>query len=410
MTITHQLQELTGVFARERWRPDSVDDDYVIASLECGTVVLGKAPRGELIPGLTYRLFGKWDESRRDPRTGKTEKQFRFQQFAKSEPHSRFGLVNYLRRYAPGIGPGIAGKLFDALGTDAVKILRTDPARAAAAINNGRVWLPLDKAQTAAEELKGLAATEDTKIELVNLFAGRGFPYQLPTTCIRKWGVLATRRILRDPFCLLVEDFGGCGFARCDRLYCDLGLPLHRTKRQMLCVWHAIREDNAGHTWHAIQQLRAVLGQKVSGVATNLARAVKLGVRSGWLAFYRDPAGQVWIADGEKAEAELKLSEKLRVMLRGPDELPRFSEALPGECDETDVARDEGRGARGEDEEDAKADPAVERPEIELLARLGRETGICQFCGRTLLKEESRRRGYGPICAAKHSLPWGDES
>jgi hypothetical protein len=38
----------------------------------------------------------------------------------------------------------------------------------------------------------------------------------------------------------------------------------------------------------------------------------------------------------------------------------------------------------------------------------GRETGECCFCQAELTDERSVLQGYGPICAQRYSLPWGD--
>jgi Family of unknown function (DUF6011) len=38
----------------------------------------------------------------------------------------------------------------------------------------------------------------------------------------------------------------------------------------------------------------------------------------------------------------------------------------------------------------------------------GKKTGRCCFCGRHLETKESVAVGYGPICAEKFGLPWGD--
>jgi len=43
-------------------------------------------------------------------------------------------------------------------------------------------------------------------------------------------------------------------------------------------------------------------------------------------------------------------------------------------------------------------------------AAWGHLTGTCTFCGLTLEDERSTSVGYGPICASKHGLPWGDEA
>jgi hypothetical protein len=38
----------------------------------------------------------------------------------------------------------------------------------------------------------------------------------------------------------------------------------------------------------------------------------------------------------------------------------------------------------------------------------GKATGRCCFCARELTDERSVLMGYGPVCAEKWSLPWGD--
>jgi len=38
----------------------------------------------------------------------------------------------------------------------------------------------------------------------------------------------------------------------------------------------------------------------------------------------------------------------------------------------------------------------------------GRRTGRCCFCGRELTDGRSVAVGYGPICAPRYGLPWGD--
>jgi hypothetical protein len=40
----------------------------------------------------------------------------------------------------------------------------------------------------------------------------------------------------------------------------------------------------------------------------------------------------------------------------------------------------------------------------------GKDTGRCCFCGLMLENPESVGHGYGPICADKYGLPWGDGS
>ena len=41
-------------------------------------------------------------------------------------------------------------------------------------------------------------------------------------------------------------------------------------------------------------------------------------------------------------------------------------------------------------------------------AAYGKETGFCCFCSRTLTDDRSVSVGYGPICADRWGLPWGE--
>lgn len=44
-----------------------------------------------------------------------------------------------------------------------------------------------------------------------------------------------------------------------------------------------------------------------------------------------------------------------------------------------------------------------------ILAIAGKETGNCCYCWRELTDPRSLAVGYGPICAGKYGLPWGDK-
>lgn len=43
----------------------------------------------------------------------------------------------------------------------------------------------------------------------------------------------------------------------------------------------------------------------------------------------------------------------------------------------------------------------------EVAAEHGKTTGACCFCNRALDDQRSVAVGYGPVCAANYSLPWG---
>ncbi len=304
-TNTQQHEELTGVFGRVMWQAQSLDDGprFLIATLEDGTSVKGEADPDSLVPGVPYRFYGKWGK-----KSAKFGQPFEFKQYVQQAPHSRFGVVQYLIKYAAGIGPVYAAQLWDAYSFDAVKMVRTDPDL----VHRTCPQIPRSRLFDASEALRELAATEDVRIELTQLFDSRGFQQEkLIDLLIRKWGIHAPRRVRRDPFSLLVGRFPSCGFMRCDRLYTDLGLPPDRAKRLLMCIWRAFQESREGHTWHPMSLCRQVVLQSISGIPSDRVdwqRAVKLGLRSGWLQHCKDEQGQHWVAVGKHAADESSLA------------------------------------------------------------------------------------------------------
>lgn len=296
-------EEFIGTYERDMWR--SPDRLCLIGVCDGGMKVVIKATvEPELVPCMTYRFLGQFEDHVKG-------KQFKVEQFQVREPNSRKGLTTYLAKYAPNIGPSIAGQLYDAFGSDAVKILRTEPERAANACRH----LTVEKAHEAAEALQGLVKLEETRMALLNLFSGRGFPNSLIEECIKKWGILAPDRVRRDPFTMLVHDMSGAGFARCDRLYNDLGLNERKIKRQVICLWYSLQSSTLGHTWHRLDDAVRYLGEMIGGVKANPKKAIRLGVRSGWLATRVDEAGVSWIASGKHAENEAYLAERVCELL-----------------------------------------------------------------------------------------------
>lgn len=390
-----KLNEINVVFGDERWRPKEPDNHFVVA---CGTLVEAGAPdqpvtlvgeieRGELCCGVTYRFFGQWENHSRG-------RQFRFKTAVVGQPHNRHGLVKYLAKYCPGIGPGIAGRIFDALKSEACPRLRNDPKGAAREVNEycRRNVLSEEVAVKAGEALRAVVALEDTRIELTSLLHGRGFSGSLIETLAKLWGPSAVTRIRRDPFILLAKRFPGCGFLRVDRLYKELGLPVGKMRRQMFCLVHAMREDNNGHTWHSAAVLAGKLRAMIDGLTPRMERVLRFGVKTGWLAVRKDERGQFWIADFEAAEAERVVAERLRMLQRW---------GVGGV--EEDASEGASEGAGEQDEVEQRETPETVR---ETLVRIGKESGICAFCGKELTNEISRAHGYGPTCAEHHGLPW----
>lgn len=296
-------QELNGVFKGQRWM--APDSRYMIGYLDSGESVLGNLGDRDLIPGIEYRFLGKWD--------GKDGegygRQFKFETFLQVEPHSRRGVVEYLKRVAPGVGDVTAHRLCDLYGeNECLAVLKRNPVRVAADIPHLRGG----KAEKAAEALIEQEKFQETRIDLLDLFAGRGFPASLIDECISRWGIHAAIRVKKDPFCLLTHEMPGCGFLRVDGLYQELGNEPDRITRRVICAWHAVREDRTGSVWIAWD----VVADGVRKLITNCPRvevAIDIAVAGGWLA-RESVNGEVYLAESAQAEHERVISERLQVL------------------------------------------------------------------------------------------------
>lgn len=293
IVIAEKFRSNDGAFAIMTARPSHRDDEDIPPTFG----LLGEAEQGAITPGLEYRFYGRWENS-------SYGRQFKFQTFILPEPHTRAGIVRYLSQ-APYIGQGIAGQLFDKFGGQAVRIVREQPEVAAAAVRG----LTVARAQEAAEHLDGLKAIENCSIELIGLLDRRGFPKATAREALKTWGNRAATVIKRDPYCLM--RFRGAGYAKCDAMYLDLGLPPAKLKRQALCAWHACASDTNGNTWLPIAAAHQHIKAKVGGVDVNPDKAITLGRRARRLYTRRDEQGCEWIAEGRKAVAEDKLAQRV---------------------------------------------------------------------------------------------------
>ena len=301
--VGKKTEELVGVYAGERWR--AKDSDFAIGTLDDRKTVKGDSKPGELIPGLTYRFLGRWTQH---PTHGPS---FQFSGFVQHVPHTREAVATYLAKFADGVGQVTAWRIVDTYGPDkAIAIVKTDPRRIAAEISR----MSFERAKRASDALVRLQRFEQTKIDLLDLFAGKGFPGSLINRCIEVFGVKAAEHIRRDPFALLTRRLPGCGFLRVDTLYCELGLPTDRLKRQVICIWHFIRTNPTGSTWVAMSQVIDEMRQKLIG-DVRPQKAVELGVRAGWL-MLRQVDGKWWAADRRQAEAEDSVRKSMEELQR----------------------------------------------------------------------------------------------
>jgi exodeoxyribonuclease V alpha subunit len=299
---------------------------------------LGAILSHRLIPFCHYRFYGTHKEYRGEP-------QFSARSFTLAEQHDRGAVVRYLEAAGAGYGLGAASAstLFDKFGPAAVTVLRTDPETAHAALKAaGRCHVSLANMKVIASILERSARTEDTRIAIDGIIRGMGFPRDLPKELIRRYGAKAADVLKTDPFRLLVDNFYGCGFAKVDNLYQKLGLPLDDLKRQMFCGVNAIHKDRSGSTWFPVQFLEKAIEAKVGGAEVQPGKAVRLGIRDGYLSEVftstpggaplvhvagEQPGGRIqWIAERRRDSAELLIAEKLAQLALATPHWPRVEE------------------------------------------------------------------------------------
>ena len=282
---------------------------FMVVESTSGYRLCGEQIGEQIVPECSYRFFGAWQDHEKHGR------QFRWSSYQRHLTADRVGLVRYLTEFVDGIGDVRAKRLWDRWQGKAVEVLRERPAEVVAA-----GILDELTAKRASETLLGLVAVESTRIDLLTLFTGRGFPVSRTIeACLRRWQVRAPAIIRRNPFALLVAGIPGAGFHRCDQLYLDMQRPPCALKRQMLAIWYVLDSDTSGHTWRTIDVARRSIERHIGDKDIQPERALELGLRSGWLAKRVDHRGREWIAEGDRARAEITVANCLNSLLAWND-------------------------------------------------------------------------------------------
>lgn len=267
--------------------------------------VKGEWTPDEIKEHAEYRFFGHWDKH------AKYGWSFSAKTFVRAKPHGRAGVIRYLVE-APHVGHAVATALWEKFQGDAVRLLREQPAIAADAIAIAVHGFTPARAAEAAQYLAKLADLEGCTIELVDLLDKRGLPKSTARKALARWGNKAPEILKRNPYALMA--FRGCGFTRADQLYLDLGHPPAKLKRQAYAAWHALASNTDGHTWHAVEDASRGIAARVSSANVDDVAALLLAKRGKLIATRRDgdsaraggDAGNLWVAEQRKSEAELR--------------------------------------------------------------------------------------------------------
>jgi exodeoxyribonuclease V alpha subunit len=303
--MPRDYQELTGCFDYEKNVFGVADDRTVIAVLECGTVVKGRAREGELQTGITYLFRGYWTDH---PKYGK---QFRFHSFGVSQPVGQRGTVSYLTR-GPHIGRKRAMQIWELYGQDSLEVIRERPEEVAAKVSG----LTEERTREAATYFKAHKDREIVERDLAELLGNGGFPRRLPEKLIEVWGAKAAERIRVNAYCLM--RFSGVGHSKADKLYLNLGGNPDSPERLGWAAWNALHKDREGSTWKPLEFGTQAILKDIGGTDTPPAVGIQWGLESGNIVGRVDAAGRKWIAERERAEAESRLANQVyRAMVEG---------------------------------------------------------------------------------------------
>lgn len=293
-----------------------IGDAWANSTLNERITIKGPADVDELRHNHDYRFLGKWT-SYTNKRTGVTEKQFAFNSFVVVQPHNREGIIAYLRHAGQGFGFGVvrAVAMWEAFGSDAVKVFREEPERTMQELYRRGLPMSAENYWKMAEKLVEQLTLENCTIELTELLAGRGFPKTTARRAIQEWGNQAASIIRHDPYRLM--RFRSCGFKRCDQLYMQLQLPPGRLKRQALSAWYALASNSDGHTWFPLRVAEQGIRANIGGTELKIDRAIELATRGGVISQSRTDgiAGPItavgdfhWVAEHRKAANEAELA------------------------------------------------------------------------------------------------------
>lgn len=304
------MDELRGVITAIRWTcPEGSGN--VIAEMRTEddkrATVLGVDEQQLVRVGNLLLVVGRW---RDHPSRGR---QFHADAFIRVEQRTQDGVVRYLREVG-GLTDSQARKMWRRWGERSVEVLRTEPQTVAAP-----GIMDLAEAAGVAARLQRDFRSQEVRVGLATLFAGRRFPHGVIRQCVDRWGDRAADVVRADPFLLLSLPSRPVGFARADALYLACGGDPQRLKRQTLLLRHLIETNRDGHTWVSAVDLsrQLVSYERIGEAAARPRDAIKLGVRARLLVRVRDAHGGLWLSTPEMSEDESSVSAGTLRLLTG---------------------------------------------------------------------------------------------
>ena len=211
------------------------------AFLRLPLTAVGTTPRPA--DGMRVRLHGGWTQHRTHGR------QFEFEHLEPLAPGDVEGLVKYLSSSAfEGVGPKLAQRIVDELGTEALTIIQEKP-EALEAVAGLRAPV--------RERLVDRVRQEFGSHELFVFLRGVGLGAWQAREIASVLGPDAERRIRADPY-VVATGIAGIGFLTADRIARKLGLAEDAPERLAAALVHALTAAlGEGHSLLPLPRLLA---------------------------------------------------------------------------------------------------------------------------------------------------------
>jgi exodeoxyribonuclease V alpha subunit len=255
------LEQLTGVVERVTFQ--NPENGYAVIRLRPG----GDVPPGRLqsdglvtlvgaMPGIDRGMAilagGQWA---RDPKHGV---QFRVEWFKPSLPTGAKGMLAYLASGAiKGVGPVMAGRVIDAFGEDAFRVLDETPDRLGRV--RGISGKTLAKIKAGWREARG-------DRELITFLGDHDIAPGVAARLRKAYGERALSVVRSNPY-QLIADVHGIGFLRADVIARRIGLATDAPERLDAALRHVLEsraED--GNTCLPREALLGQAGELLTGI------------------------------------------------------------------------------------------------------------------------------------------------
>ena len=271
---------------------------------------------GNVSPGETLRLRGRYTEH------AVHGKRFQVHSFTPVLPTSREGVARYLGSgLVPGIGKGLAERLVQQFGENALEVIATQSAKLRAVPGIGK-----QRAQAISQAVR----ERRDETELMAYLHSLGLGPSLARRIRKRYGESAVRVIREDPY-LVAEQVPGIGFKTADGIGRASGLAADDPRRAAGAVLHLLGESaEDGHVYATRDQLVSA-GEELKVPAERVEEAIEtlsareMLVRDGEAVYARP----LYWAEVEVAKLLRERAQKGRRTAHGfdPQRLEGLSEA-----------------------------------------------------------------------------------